>query len=77
VIRYHNPPIKHYVDSNDNNNNNNNETNDILHCLQLAIAGLRAQVEDFRAEQEEDISAITWQLQELRKNKVWIERGRV
>jgi hypothetical protein len=55
---------------------NQGETQANLRSLQKAVAGLREQVEDFRAEQVEDNEEIKRQLQELRRNKVWLPRER-
>jgi hypothetical protein len=53
------------------------ETDANIQSLQKAIAGLREQVEDFRAEQLEDNEEIKRQLNEVRRNKVWFPRERV
>jgi hypothetical protein len=53
------------------------ETSDTVRSLQKAIAGLRQQVQDSRAEHAEDNAEIKQLLHELRRNKVWIPRERV
>jgi hypothetical protein len=57
--------------------NNQKETYDNVHSLQKAIAGLREQVRDFRAEYCEDSVEVKRLLQELRRNKVWLPRENV
>ena len=47
---------------------------DKLDCIQRAIAGIRGQQSDFKAEYAEDITEIKRLLHELRRNKVWIQR---
>ena len=53
---------------------NQQETNDNVHSLQKAVAGLREQLQDFRVEHVEDNTETKRQLSELRKNKAWISR---
>jgi hypothetical protein len=53
------------------------ELSDRIDCLQRAMAMLCAQFLDFKAESLEDNAELKRMLHELRKNKVWIERGRV
>jgi hypothetical protein len=52
------------------------ETYDHINCLQRAVAVMCEGFHDFRAEYAEDITEVKWQLQELRKNKVWFPRER-
>jgi peptidoglycan hydrolase CwlO-like protein len=51
---------------------NQKEADNYVHSLQKAVAGLREQVQDSRAEQAEDNAEVKRLLQELRRNKVWI-----
>lgn len=53
---------------------NQRETQANIQSLQKAIAGLREQVEDFRAEHLEDSAEVKRQLQDLKRNKAWIYR---
>jgi len=55
---------------------NQQETNENVHSLQKATAGLREQLEDFRAEQTEDNAEFRRMLTEVKRNKVWIPRER-
>lgn len=55
---------------------NQKETLDNVHSLQKATAGLREQIQDFRAEYSEHIAELNRALQERRMNKVWIPRER-
>jgi hypothetical protein len=52
------------------------EIDNKVECLQRALAGLREQVEDFRAEQSEDLVEVRYRLQELGRNKVWMPKER-
>jgi hypothetical protein len=56
---------------------NQQETHDNIRSLQKSIAGLREQVEDFRAEHSEDYAEVKCLLHDLRRNKVWIPRERI
>ena len=53
---------------------NQKETVDNVHSIQKAVAGLREQVQDSRAEHCEDNAEIKRLLQELRRNNVWLPR---
>ena len=48
---------------------------DRIDCLQRAIAGVRGQHANFRAEYGDDITEIKRQLYQLRKNKEWVPMG--
>jgi hypothetical protein len=48
------------------------ETYNRVQCLQRAIVMMCAAYRDFRAEYSEDITEVKRQLNELRRNKVWI-----
>jgi hypothetical protein len=56
---------------------NQQETDDKVECLQRAVTIICSNQSDFKAEYSEDIAEVKRQLQELRKNKVWIPREEV
>jgi phage shock protein A len=50
---------------------------DKTECVQKAIAAMRSDIQDFRAEYSEDMAEVKRELRQLRSNKVWIPRKRV
>jgi hypothetical protein len=56
---------------------NQKHTDDYVHSLQKSVAGLRQQVQVFRAEHYEDNAEVKRLLHELCRNKVWLSKEAV
>ena len=70
------PSHKHFVDSS-SVYKMVSELADQLHSVQRAIAAVRGEQSDFKAEYLEGMSEVKRALQELRSNKVWLPRERI